>query len=132
MVCGGVLSFWFRNFRRWVFRRWRESVYFLVVVSWGSDVLVEESVVVDFLVVVESLDFLGVEIECLDFLVLEGKTLDQTVQCQIELWQFWLMMFWVWILIWGVRFIQKFPRVTAGSNSMSKSSKVYGEGFSIG
>ena len=37
----------------------------------GSDVLVEESVVVDFLVVVESLDFLGVE----------RKSLDQTVQC---------------------------------------------------
>ena len=55
----------------------RESVYFLVVVSWGSDVLVEESVVVDFLVVVESLDFLGVEIE----------SLNQIFQCQIELWQ---------------------------------------------
>ena len=45
--------------------------------SWGSDVLVEESVVMDFLVVVE----------CLDFLVLERKSLNQTVQCQIELWQ---------------------------------------------
>ena len=43
--------------------------------------------VVNFLVVVEYLDFLGVEIECLDFLVLERKILDQTVQCQIELWQ---------------------------------------------
>ena len=66
------------------------------MVSWGSDVLVEESVVMDFLVVVESLnflvvveclDFLGVEIECLGFLVLVRKSLDQTVQCLIELWQ---------------------------------------------
>ena len=66
------------------------------MVSWGSEFLVEESVVVDFvfvvgrvdlLVVVECLDVLGVEIECLDVLVLDRKSLDQTVQCQIELWQ---------------------------------------------
>ena len=57
------------------------------MVSWGSNVLFEENVVVYFLVVVESLYFLGVEIECLDFLVLVRKNLDQTVQCQIELWQ---------------------------------------------
>ena len=77
-----------------------QKVEFLVVVSWGSNLLVEEIVVeyflvveflvevsvdVEFMVIAECLDFHGVV--HLDFLVRERKNLDQ---CQTELWQVWV------------------------------------------